>query len=104
MGEKPTHPELLDHLAISFMKNGWSIKKMIRTIVLSKLTVRKPRRLPAKDPDNFYLSSMNRKRLNFEAMRDGMLQISGELDLTMHGPPKTPLQAIFKKKSSLWLY
>ena len=86
MGETPTHPELLDHLAKSFMENGWSIKKLIRTIVLSKTYRQESRKLPTKDPDNLYLSSMNRKRLNFEAMRDGMLQASGELDLTMRGP------------------
>ena len=104
MGEKPTHPELLDHLAISFMKNGWSIKKMIRTIVLSKTYRQEARRLPAKDPDNFYLSSMNRKRLNFEAMRDGMLQISGELDLTMHGPSQKLHSKPYSKRRAVYGY
>ena len=104
MGETPIHPELLDHLANSFMKNGWSIKKMIRTIVLSKTYRQESRRLPAKDPDNLFLSSMNRKRLNFEAMRDGMLQVSGELDLTMHGPSQKLEIKPYSKRRAVYGY
>ena len=104
MGENPTHPELLDHLANSFMKNGWSIKKMIRTIVLSKTYRQETRKLPVKDPDNLYLSSMNRKRLNFEAMRDGMLQVSGELDLTMHGPSQKLEIKPYSKRRAVYGY
>ena len=104
MGETPTHPELLDHLANSFIKNGWSIKKMIRNIVLSKTYRQEARRLPAKDPENLYLSSMNRKRLNFEAMRDGMLQVSGELDLTMHGPSQKLHSKPYSKRRAVYGY
>ena len=104
MGENPTHPELLDHLANSFMKNGWSIKMMIRTIVLSKTYRQETRKLPVKDPDNLYLSSMNRKRLNFEAMRDGMLQVSGELDLTMHGPSQKLHSKPYSKRRAVYGY
>ena len=104
MGENPTHPELLDHLANSFMKNGWSIKKMIRTIVLSKTYRQETRKLPVKDPDNLYLSSMNRKRLNFEAMRDGMLQVSGELDLTMDGPSQKLEIKPYSKRRAVYGY
>ena len=104
MGENPTHPELLDHLANSFMKNGWSIKMMIRTIVLSKTYRQETRKLPVKDPDNLYLSSMNRKRLNFEAMRDGMLQVSGELDLTMHGPSQKLHSNPYSKRRAVYGY
>ena len=104
MGEKPTHPELLDHLANSFMKNGWSIKKIIRTIVLSKTYRQETRKLPVKDPDNLFLSSMNRKRLNFEAMRDGMLQVSGELDLTMDGPSQKLEIKPYSKRRAVYGY
>ena len=104
MGKSPTHPEILDHLAQSFMVNGWSIKKMIRSIVLSKTYRQKTRKLPAKDPDNLYLSSMNRKRLNFEAMRDGMLQVSGELDLTMHGPSQKLHSKPYSKRRAVYGY
>ena len=104
MGEKPTHPELLDHLAKSFIENGWSIKKIIRTMVLSKTYRQETRKLPIKDPDNLYLSSMNRKRLNFEAMRDGMLQVSGELDLSMHGPSQKLHSKPYSKRRAVYGY
>ena len=104
MGKSPTHPEILDHLAQSFMVNGWSIKKMIRSIVQSKTYRQKTRKLPAKDPDNLYLSSMNRKRLNFEAMRDGMLQVSGELDFTMHGPSQKLHSKPYSKRRAVYGY
>ena len=104
MGEKPTHPELLDHLAKSFMEDEWSVKKLIRAIVLSKTYRQESRKLPIKDPDNLYLSSMNRKRLNFEAMRDGMLQVSGELDLTMRGPSQKLHSKPYSKKRAVYGY
>jgi len=104
MGEKPTHPELLDHLAKSFMENKWSVKKLIRAIVLSKTYRQESRKLPVKDPDNLYLSSMNRKRLNFEAMRDGMLQVSGELNLTMHGPSQKLHSKPYSKRRAVYGY
>jgi hypothetical protein len=104
MGKNPTHPELLDHLAKSFMKNGWSIKKMIRTMVLSKTYRQETRKLPVKDPDNLYLSSMNRKRLNFEAMRDSMLQVSGELNLTMHGPSQKLHSKPYSQRRAVYGY
>jgi hypothetical protein len=77
---------------------------MIRSIVLSKTYRQKTRKLPAKDPDNLYLSSMNRKRLNFEAMRDGMLQVSGELDLTMHGPSQKLHSKPYSKRRAVYGY
>jgi len=104
MGEKPTHPELLDHLAKSFMENEWSVKKLIRAIVLSKTYRQESRKLPIKDPDNLYLSSMNRKRLNFEAMRDGMLQVSQELNLTMHGPSQKLHSKPYSKRRVVYGY
>ncbi len=104
MGKNPSHPELLDHLAQSFMKNGWSIKKVIRAIVLSKTYRQEARKLPAKDPDNLHLSSMNRKRLNFEAMRDAMLQVSEELELTMHGPSQKLHSKPYSKRRAVYGY
>ena len=104
MGEKPTHPELLDHLAKSFMENEWSVKKLIRAIVLSKTYRQESRKLPITDPDNLYLSSMNRKRLNFEAMRDSMLQVSQELNLTMHGPSQKLHSKPYSKRRAVYGY
>ncbi|MBT3667116.1 MAG: DUF1553 domain-containing protein, partial [Opitutae bacterium] len=74
--------------ASQFKNDGWSIKKTIRAIVLSKTYRQQVKPLPPLDPDNRLLSSMNRKRLNFESMRDGFLQVSNELDLKMGGPSK----------------
>jgi mono/diheme cytochrome c family protein len=89
-GEPPTHPELLDYLAARFMENGWSIKKLHRLIVLSRTyRQRSDERQDARliDPENRLLSRMNRRRLDFEAMRDGLLAVSGQLDRTMAGAP-----------------
>lgn len=82
-GEAPTHPELLDHLAVRFIENGWSIKKMIREIVLTRTW-----QLSAEfddgnfgvDPDNRFLWRMNGRRLEAETIRDAMLAASGILD------------------------
>lgn len=84
-GEPPTHPELLDHLAIRFIKDGWSIKKLIRSIVLTRtyqLSSEADRELLTKDDANQWLARHERRRLDAEALRDSMLFASGELDLT----------------------
>ncbi len=95
MGTEPSHPELLDFLASEFVENGWSIKKTIRRIVLSS-TYRQsslpnpdipPGILAETDPDNVLLSHMPVRRLQAEAIRDGILAVSGELDREMYGPP-----------------
>ena len=88
-GERPSHPKLLDDLAARFIENGWSLKKLHREIVLSA-TYRQASRKDGpdvqRDPDNRWLSRMNRKRLGVEAWRDAMLAVSGELDSTIGGP------------------
>ena len=73
-------------------------------MVLSKTYRQETRKLPVKDPDNLYLSSMNRKRLNFEAMRDSMLQVSGELNLTMHGPSQKLHSKPYSKRRAVYGY
>jgi cytochrome c553 len=85
-GEPPTHPELLDWLAATFMDQGWSIKKLHRLIVLSN-TYRQAGgdHLVEIDPDNRLLGRANRQRLDFEGLRDTLLAVSGRLDLTMGG-------------------
>ena len=83
-GERPTHPELLDHLATRFIANDWSVKSMIRTIVLSRtyrLSSRHDEAAHAADPENHLLWRMNLRRLEVEALRDAMLAVSGQLDL-----------------------
>lgn len=88
-GETPSHPELLDHLAARFMSEGWSVKKLIREIVLSH-TYRQSSDATAEqltaDPENRLLSHMNRRRLEAECLRDAMLLASGRLQLEVGGP------------------
>ena len=88
LGEKPTHPELLDFLAVQFVEDGWSVKKTIKKIMLSSVyqTSSPPSDISKKiDPDNLFLSHANMKRLSGESIRDAMLFISGELNETMFG-------------------
>jgi len=84
----PRNPALLDHLASDFMNQGWSMKKLIRTMVLSA-TFRQSAAITNvnKDPDNSLLSHMNRRRLDFEAMRDSMLRLSDRLEFKTGGQP-----------------
>jgi hypothetical protein len=87
-GDPPTHPELLDWLAATFMHNGWSIKKLHRLIMLSNTYQQASGvdpRLLQMDPDNRLLARMNRQRLDFEAMRDSLLVVAGRLDTLMGG-------------------
>lgn len=88
-GERPTHPELLDHLASRFVRDGWSRKQLIRALVLSRAyrlsSVNDPSAVLA-DPDNRLLWRMNRQRLDAEALRDQLLAVSGELKPSDGGP------------------
>ncbi|HTU19832.1 MAG TPA: PSD1 and planctomycete cytochrome C domain-containing protein, partial [Gemmataceae bacterium] len=88
-GERPSHPELLDYLAVRFMADGWSVKKLIRTIMLSRayqMSSAGRSDTLVIDPENRLLAHMNRRRLDAECLRDAMLTISGRLDRTLGGP------------------
>jgi hypothetical protein len=88
-GERPSHPELLDHLATRFMREGWSQKKFIRSVVLSRayrLSSANDERAAKIDPENRLFWRMNRQRLDAEALRDSMLAVSGELLRNGGGP------------------
>lgn len=90
LGAAPTHPQLLDFLARKFMQEGWSIKSMIRAIVLSRVYAQSSRgdeRADEKDPANLLWHKAAVRRLEGEAIRDSMLAISGRLDAKMYGPP-----------------
>jgi cytochrome c553 len=92
MGERPTHPELLDYLASDFVKQGWSVKKLHRAIMLSntyQMASTAPETSYEKDPENRLLSRFQRRRLEVEEIRDGMLALDGSLDLTMGGTLQT---------------
>lgn len=83
-GRKPTHPELLDQLAIQFMNNGWSIKQMVRSIVLTATYQRSSQFDAAnyeRDPDNKLLWRAHPRRLDAESIRDSILAIGGGIDL-----------------------
>jgi len=89
LGQRPTHPELLDHLASQFLAEGRSIKKMIRTIVLSKtyqMDSRASSIAMELDPKNQLWHHHPQKRLEGETIRDALLSISGRLDPSMYGP------------------
>lgn len=86
--DAPVHAELLDFLAAALMDRGWSTKKLIRDIVLSKTYRQSSADRPdgsVKDVLNTLFWRANRRRMDFESMRDGMLAASGNLDLTMGG-------------------
>lgn len=83
-GTAPTHPELLDTLAVRFTQNGWSVKQLVRTLVSSRTYAQSSQfdsRGFVQDPDNTLLWRAHRKRLPAEAVRDSLLSMSGELDL-----------------------
>ncbi len=87
--EAPVQHALLDWLAATFVESGWSVKGLHRAIVLSS-TYRQTSDLPAAvtaDPDNQYLTRFQRRRLEFEALRDTLLAVSGRLDLRTGGLP-----------------
>jgi hypothetical protein len=88
--EMPTHPELLDWLAATFIEDGWSLKRLHRRLLLSTTYQQasgERAEAVAKDPDNRLWWRMNRRRLEFEAARDAWLAVSGRLDFTMGGRP-----------------
>jgi hypothetical protein len=100
MGEKPTHPELLDWLANWFVQEGWSIKKLHRLILtsntyrMSKLSIAE---YQEKDPENHLWWRFPYRRLEVEAIRDSMLAVSGRLNPKMYGPsmyPQVPKEAL----------
>jgi hypothetical protein len=88
-GEAPSHPELLDDLAVRFMEEGWSVKSLVRQLVLSRtyrLSTTDDAQARAVDPENRLLWRMNRRRLDSECLRDTILSVSGQLQLEMGGP------------------
>ncbi len=94
-GELPSHPDLLDWLAVDFMENGWNIKKLIKKIVMSatyRQSVKTTEEKQKVDPDNIYLSRGPRTRVSAESIRDIVLSTSGLLVKTIGGPSVKPYQ------------
>ncbi len=94
-GSPPSHPELLDWLAVEFMSEGWSVKSMLRRMVLSQTyrqsSAAKPE-LVTRDPQNLLVARQNRLRLSGEAVRDAALAVSGLLNPASGGPGVKPPQ------------
>jgi hypothetical protein len=94
-GEPPSHPELLDWLAAEFMRTGWDMKAMNKTIVMSatyRQTSKVPPDLVQRDPNNRLLARGPRVRLEAEMLRDQMLAVSGLLSRKVGGPSVMPPQ------------
>ena len=89
LGEAPTHPELLDYLADEFRTDGWSLKRLIRRLVLTRtyrMSSQRNELAEQKDPLNLLLHRYSVRRLEAEVLRDAMLSVSGRLDETLFGP------------------
>ena len=101
-GEAPSHPELLDYLAVTFMEQGWSLKKLHRWILLSA-TYQQASQVPdahkSKDPENQLFSRFLSRRLEIEPYRDAMLAASGKLDRTLGGPSEPLAEPGFNRRT-----
>ena len=108
--ELPSHPELLDWLATDFIKNGWSLKHLHRQIMTSatwqmvsthpgEMTNDQGPNPKLIDADNRLLWKFNRRRLDFEAMRDALVAVTGQLDPKMGGPPVNVLGGFNGRRS-----
>ncbi|MFQ3592565.1 MAG: DUF1553 domain-containing protein, partial [Gemmataceae bacterium] len=97
-GDQPSHPELLDWLAVEFIESGWDMKHLHRLMVMSAAYRQASHIAPTPhvqrdDPDNRLLSRMNRRRLEGETLRDALLAVSGQLTTWLHGPMvRVPLE------------
>ncbi len=111
-GDAPTHPELLDYLANDFMANGWSIKKLHRTLMLSRAYQQSSSYTPhsalhnpnSLDPENKWLWRMNRRRLDFEELRDSLLFTSGKLERTMGGLPASAIAWPYSLRRTIYAF
>ncbi len=103
--EPPSHPELLDYLAWRFMEDGWSIRKLHRLIVTSRtyqISSAENAKAREVDADNRWYARANRRRLDFEALRDSLLMAAGNLDLKMGGASVDITKAPWSKRRTLY--
>ena len=101
----PSHPELLDHLATFFIRHNWSRKAVIRYIVISQTWRQSSGPRPdiaAADPENRLVARMSRRRLDFEAFRDALLAVSGNLDQTVGGMSVDITKKPFTKRRAVY--
>ncbi|HEY6401334.1 MAG TPA: DUF1553 domain-containing protein, partial [Blastocatellia bacterium] len=106
-GEAPTHPELLDYLARFFVENGWSIKRLHRLLMLSRAYQQssqdnaKARQI---DPENKWLWRMDRRRLDFEELRDSLLVAGGKLDRALGGLPAPAIAWPYSNRRTVYAF
>ena len=103
--DPPSHPELLDWLARRFVQDGWSVKRLHKTIMLSATYQQAstgPAELYGLDPDNRLLARQNRRRLDFESMRDSVLSAAGRLDPAVGGRSVDLFKAPFSTRRTVY--
>ena len=104
----PLHQDILDSLTVDFMNNGWSLKHLHRTMLLSGLYRRSSSNANADaatlaaDPDNANYWRMNPRRMESQLVRDSLLHLAGKLDLTLGGPSIDPVKAETSPRRSLY--
>lgn len=97
LGDRPSHPELLDWLSTIFMKEGWSTKQLVRRLVLTQTFCQSGEvdpRAAEQDPENRLLHHYPTRRLEAEAIRDSLLAVSGRLNTGFYGPPINPVRSV----------
>ncbi len=109
MGDAPTHPELLDYLAVEFMDRGWSVKEMHRLLMTSEAyrmaSAHEDADSRAADPENRLLWQYRPQRLEAEALRDAIMTVSGAIDLTVGGQPvfpHVPRELLLAARNGYW--
>jgi len=105
--EAPSHPELLDYLSAWFMEQGWSLKKLHKLVMLSKvyqLSCDRIDEYSVSDPENRLLWRANFRRLDFESIRDSLLTFSGQLDRTLGGQPVNLTDEPYSYRRSVYGY
>jgi hypothetical protein len=105
-GKPPSHPALLDWLAVEFIEHGWSMKHLHRLILLSatyRMTSSPDEKSAAIDPDNIWFWRMNSRTMESEIIRDNVLFTTGNLDATMGGPEIDSKLALSSRRRSIYL-
>jgi hypothetical protein len=108
-GTPPTHPELLDWLAVELVDKKWSLKHLHKLIVMSNVYRLSSSALngeanAAKDPENRFLWRMNPQRMSAQAVRDSLLHLAGDLDLTLGGPTVPPNQQDASRRRAMYFF
>ncbi|MFO1458302.1 MAG: PSD1 and planctomycete cytochrome C domain-containing protein [Verrucomicrobiota bacterium] len=107
MSEAPSHPELLDYLAAEFVEKGWALKPLHKRILMSAAYQQSSETRPdyqAKDPENRLVWRANLRRLDFEAIRDSLVLLTGKMDPTLGGKPVNLTDEPYSYRRSVYGY